>query len=158
MTNPIYHSFDAAGYYTGSAVPPIDPVAGGWAQPSETATAEPLPVFNPETERARWQGGAWAVESIPVPEPEPEPEPAPDLTPTHCTRRQGRLALLAHGHLDAVESHIAAIADNTERRAAQIEYEADTWERGNPFVQAMWAQLGGTPEQLDDLFRMAVAL
>ena len=42
--------------------------------------------------------------------------------------------------------------------AAQIEYEADTWERSNAFLQQMWAGLGGTPEQLDDLFRMAVTL
>lgn len=158
MTNPIYHSFDADGYYTGSAVPPIDPVAGDWAQPSETATAAPVPVFNPETERARWQGGAWAVEIIPVSEPGPEPEPAPDLPPSSCTRRQGRLALRERGDLGAVEAHIAGIADGTERQIAQIEYEADTWERSNPFVQSMWAQLGGTPEQLDDLFRKAVTL
>jgi len=78
--------------------------------------------------------------------------------PTSCTRRQGRLALLAHGHLDDVEALIAAIADPAERRAAQIEYEADTWERSNPTVQAMWSALGGTSEQLDDLFVMAVTL
>lgn len=78
--------------------------------------------------------------------------------PASCTRRQGRLALLAQGLLDDVEAAIDAIADPTEQRAAKIEYEADTWERGNPFVQAMWAQLGGTPEQLDDLFRLAVTL
>lgn len=78
--------------------------------------------------------------------------------PSSCTRRQGRLALLAHGYLTAVEAAIAAISDPVERAAAQIEYEADTWERGNAFLQAMWAGLGGTPEQLDDLFRMAVTL
>lgn len=78
--------------------------------------------------------------------------------PTSCTRRQGRLALLNAGLLDDVEAAIAAIPDPAEQRAAQIEYEADTWERGNAFLQAMWAQLGGTPEELDDLFRMAVTL
>lgn len=83
-------------------------------------------------------------------------QPVP--VPAFCTRRQGRLALLAHGRLEDVETAIAAIADPIEQRAAQIEYEADTWERSNPFVQQMWAQLGGAPEQLDDLFRMAVAL
>lgn len=82
----------------------------------------------------------------------------PDVVPASCTRREGRLALLAHGHLAAVEAAIAAIPDPVERMAAQIEYEADTWERGNAFLQAMWAGLGGTPEQLDDLFRMAVTL
>lgn len=90
--------------------------------------------------------------------PPPAPEPQPDPVPHSCTRRQGQRALLVHGHLDDVEAAIAAITDPFDRRDAQIEYEAATWERGSPFVQDMWAQLGGTPEQLDDLFRMAVAL
>ncbi len=97
-----------------------------------------------------YEGGAFG--------PPPAPEPDPDPVPHSCTRRQGQRALLVHGRLDDVEAAIAAISDPLERRDAQIEYEAGTWERGNPFVQAMWAQLGGTPEQLDDLFRMAVAL
>lgn len=78
--------------------------------------------------------------------------------PTTCTRRQGRLALLQYSLLDDVEDAIAAITDPAERRAAQIEYEADTWERSNAFLQAMWTQIGGTPETLDDLFRLSVTL
>ncbi|MEG0003993.1 hypothetical protein [Comamonas sp.] len=88
----------------------------------------------------------------------PTPEPQPDPVPHSCTRRQGRLALLAQGLLDDVEAAIAAIADPLDQRAAQIEYEADTWERDNPFVQQTWTQLDGTPEQLDELFRMAATL
>ena len=80
------------------------------------------------------------------------------FTPQRCTRRQGRLALLQAGYLTAVEQSIAAIADPAQRMAAQIEYEADTWERDNAFLQGMWAQLGGTAEQLDDLFALAVTL
>lgn len=80
------------------------------------------------------------------------------LVPQSCTRRQGRLALLQAGQLDAVETAIAAITDPVQRMSAQIEYEADTWERGNAFLQAMWAQLGGTPGELDDLFMLAVTL
>ena len=75
-----------------------------------------------------------------------------------CQRRQGRLVLLQAGYLGAVESAIAAIEDPVQKMAAQIEYEADTWERDNAFVQSMWAQLGGTPDQLDDLFTLAVTL
>ncbi len=86
----------------------------------------------------------------------PPPTPAP--VPATCTRRQGRLALLQVGYLAAVEQAIAAIEDPVQRMAAQIEYEADTWERNNPFLQGMWARLGGTPDQLDDLFRLAVTL
>lgn len=101
---------------------------------------------------------AWEA-SAPAPQPEPEPlPPAPPAPPSRCTRRQGRLALLANGLLADVEALIAAIPDATQRQAAQIEYEADTWERSNTALQAMWAQLDGTPEGLDDLFALAVTL
>lgn len=80
------------------------------------------------------------------------------MVPQSCTRRQGRLALLHAGQLDAVETAIAAITDPVQRMSAQIEYEADTWERANAFLQAMWAQLGGTPDELDELFMSAVTL
>lgn len=83
---------------------------------------------------------------------EPAPEP---VIPHSVTRRQGRLALLGVGKLDQVEAMIAAIEDPVERRAAEIEYEADTWERSNAFLQAMWAQLGGTEAELDALFVLA---
>jgi len=95
---------------------------------------------------------ATAEEFGPVAEYVAPPEPVP----SRCTRRQGRLALLNAGYLEMVEASIAAIVDPVERTKAQIEYEADTWERANLFLQAMWAQLGGTPEGLDDLFRYAV--
>lgn len=89
-----------------------------------------------------------------VPPPEPEPDP---VIPQVVTRRQGRLALLEVGKLDDVEAAIAAIEDPAERRAAEIEYEADTWERSSAFLQAMWAQLGGTEAELDDLFVLAAS-
>lgn len=86
------------------------------------------------------------------------PTPPAPVVPTQCTRRQGRLALLGAGYLTQVESAIAAIVDDTQRIAAQIEYEADTWERDNVFLQSMWAQLGGTEAELDALFTTAVTL
>lgn len=85
------------------------------------------------------------------------PPPAPPYVPPSVTRRQGRLALLEVGKLDDVEAAIEAITDPVQRRAAQIEYEADTWERSNAFLQSMWAQLGGTEQQLDDLFILAAS-
>lgn len=84
------------------------------------------------------------------------PPPAP--VPTSCTRRQGRLALHQLGFLEAAEASIAAIEDGAERKRAQIEYEADTWERSNAFVQQLWASLGGSADGLDDAFRLAVTL
>lgn len=79
--------------------------------------------------------------------------------PQQCTRRQGLLALLSYGFKRSdIEAQIEAIEDEMEREAAWIEYLADTWDLGNPRLQSMWAALGGTPEQLPDLFRLAVTL
>lgn len=95
---------------------------------------------------------AWVADGNEI-APQPDPEPVP---PSRCTRRQGRLALLEVGLLDDVEALIAAIPDDIQRRAAQIEYEADTWERSNATLQAVWAQMGRTPEGLAALFANAV--
>lgn len=86
------------------------------------------------------------------------PAPVAAPAPTSCTNSQGMLALLQVGKLDAVEAAIEAIADPLEKRKAQIEYQRATWERDNAFLQTMWAQLGGTPEELDALFTLAVTL
>ena len=84
--------------------------------------------------------------------------PPKPITPASCTRRQGRLALLASGFLDDAEEAIAEIGDPIEKRTAQIEYETDTWSRENLFLQSLWSQIGGTDEQLDELFRVAAGL
>lgn len=148
MTTTIY-SWDSNKIYSGSQV--IEP---GQSVPPRSTLATPPGTTG--TEVARWTGTGWEVlPERPVP-PTPEPEPAP--VPSSCTRRQGRLALLQNDLLDDVEDAIAAIPDPAQRRAAQIEYEADTWDRGNAFLQGMWAQMGGTEEGLDDLFRLAVTL
>lgn len=78
--------------------------------------------------------------------------PAPPYIPQFVTRRQGRLALLDAGKLDDVEAIIDAITDPIQKRAAQIEYEADTWERSNQFLQVVWSLLGGSEAELDALF------
>ena len=83
----------------------------------------------------------------------------PQPVPASCTRRQGLLALLAFNFKRSdIEAQIAGIEGETEREEAQIEYEANVWERANPRLQQMWALLDGSPEQLDDLFRLAVTL
>lgn len=83
----------------------------------------------------------------------------PQPIPASCTRRQGLRALLVFGFKRAdIEAQIAAIEDETEREEAQIDYEANEWERTNPRLQQMWVALGGAPEQLDDLFHLAVTL
>lgn len=75
--------------------------------------------------------------------------------PVSVRRRQGRLALLEVGKLDMFEEAIGSIVDPEERRAAQIEYEADTWERDNAFLLRLWLEHGGTAEGLDELFILA---
>lgn len=89
-----------------------------------------------------WDGSGFSAPPTPVPQ--------------QVTRRQGRRALLESGYLQTVEGYIATIRDETERMQAQIEYEADTWERSNPWVGHMLELLGLTAQQGDDLFRLAV--
>ena len=67
---------------------------------------------------------------------------------------QGRLALLQHDLLEAVEAWIA-----TQPRATQIEYESRTeWRRNWPLVIAAGAALDLSDEDLDALFEQAATL
>lgn len=95
--------------------------------------------------------------------PEPYvPPPAP--IPQQCSGRQGQKALLRTPYgedsnmLAAVKALIASIPDDFMREDAELDFNAATWERNNPTLQALWAQLGGTEAQLDDLFTLAVTL
>ena len=101
-----------------------------------------------------WDGSAW--QQVADADVDPHPEPQSEAVPHYCTRRQGQRSLLEVGKLDAVEAAIASISDPFQKRVAQVEYEAGTWERSNPFLIGMWSQLGGTDEELDGLFRLAV--
>lgn len=78
---------------------------------------------------------------------------APVVVPQAITRRQGRVALMQAGKLDAAEAIVKAGG-----LAAQIEYEAATWERGNAYLQQIWALLGGSDKELDALFVLAASL
>lgn len=56
-----------------------------------------------------------------------------------------------------VDSAIAAIADETERTAAQIEWEFSTeFRRTQPFIVSILATIGLTPEEVDDLWAGAL--
>ena len=78
---------------------------------------------------------------------------APVVVPQTITRRQGRFALMQAGKLDAAEAIVKAGG-----LAAQIEYEASTWERTNEYLQQIWALLGGSDKELDALFVLAASL
>ena len=92
--------------------------------------------------------GAEIIPDIPKEEP----------VPGSITRRQGRLALNARDLLEAVESDIENTEDPKIRRNKQIEYESYVWERNNVMLISTWASLGGTEEELDELFRLASTL
>lgn len=111
------------------------------------------------TQPFQGEDGQWLIgwDSLPLTDEEIEADRIASV-PRVIQRRQGRLALRRAGMLSAVEAAIAAVEGDDQRMDAQIEYEADTWELGNPFLQTMWSQLGGTPRELDDLFMYASTL
>lgn len=117
----------------------------------------------PEGHIAKWSNG-WVFEALPQPEPEP-PQPTPEeiheqwLASAVVTMRQARLALLGAGHLAGVDAAIAAITDDMQRQAAQIEWEyAQTVDRNAPFTQTLALALGLSDADLDALFTAAAAL
>jgi hypothetical protein len=85
-----------------------------------------------------------------------EPYVAPVVS---VTMRQARLALLSAGLLDDVESAIADIEDQVQRKAAEIEWEyAQTVNRDSQFTMQLAEGLGLTEEQLNNLFTVASSL
>lgn len=75
------------------------------------------------------------------------------------TMRQARIALLEAGLLDAVESAIALIPDEIQRKKAEIEWNySQEVQRYNGFVSVLAPMLGLTDEQTDALFRRAKEL
>lgn len=75
--------------------------------------------------------------------------PVPQTVPM----RQARLALLAAGLLDDVDAAIAAIPDEMQRRAAQIEWEfASDVVRDSSLVALLGQALGLDDAGLDGLF------
>lgn len=76
--------------------------------------------------------------------------PAP--IPQVVTMRQARLALLAAGLLDDVETALSSL-EGAEGQAARIEWDySSEVHRNKPFVSMLGVQLGLTEEQIDDLF------
>ena len=94
-----------------------------------------------------------------VPPPEPSPEEIREAMPP-LTARQLRLGLVDNGYSVAqVEAAIAAIADETEREKAQIEWEyASEYRRTHPLIGQIAAALGLTAEQIDAMWVSAASL
>jgi hypothetical protein len=86
------------------------------------------------------------------------PAPSPPPVPETVSPRQARLALLGIGMLDEVEQALASIP-GAQGKAAQIDWEyATEVQRKSPLIATLGPALGLTSQQIDDLFRAAVAL
>jgi len=73
--------------------------------------------------------------------------------------RQARLALLQAGLLDQVDAAIAGIAEESQRRQAEINWEyATTVERLDGWVRQIGVGLGLSEADLDGLFERAMML
>jgi hypothetical protein len=123
---------------------------------------ERVPLFDPEqppehcyvVPDAVCPGWVRTSDGIFVPPPSPVPVPVPSAV----TMRQARLALLAAGLLDAVETALTEM-EGDAGRAARIEWEYATEVRhDNPLFSALAAQLGLTGDALDALFVTAAGL
>lgn len=83
-----------------------------------------------------------------------DPEPPAPVVTRSVTPRQARLALLAAGHLAAVQEAMSALPE-----AAKIEWEyATAVERDSALVAQMGAVLGLDDAALDQLFTTAAGL
>jgi hypothetical protein len=95
-----------------------------------------------------WDGEAFIPPAIAEPE-------LPPLGP--ISRRQMRLTLLAHGLLELVEPAIANLPE-PERSAALIEWQdASEYQRDHPLIEQIGGALQLSPEQVDALWREAMA-
>ena len=84
--------------------------------------------------------------------------------PFSVSMRQGRRAMMTTPYaggtlLDVIETMLDSIPDETQKRAAKIDWEyAQEIRRDFPLVQQLTFQLGMTERQIDDLFTLAGSL
>lgn len=87
----------------------------------------------------------------PVTNPLPDPTPG---VPQAVSPRQLKLALLANGQLDQVNSFVAA-----QSQEVQISWnDATEFERTNALLEQMAVAFGMTDAQMDALFQTAITL
>lgn len=124
---------------------------GNYTYSTEHVQYAPLPVNStmvppPTGEYPVWNGTDWELKDAPA-------VPIP-VVPLAITPRQCRIELLNRGLLEQVETMIA-----DQDQATRITWEyAVLFERQNPLLLALAANLGLTSEQLDEFFIAAAAL
>ncbi|MDG9927414.1 MULTISPECIES: hypothetical protein [unclassified Pseudomonas] len=108
------------------------------------------PNENPDyLEYKAWLAGG----GVPIPA-----DPLPATVPDEVTMRQAKLALLAAGLLDDVETALDGLPGD-EGRAARIEWEySSVMRRDKPFVVAIGSAVGLSGEQIDQLFIAAAGI
>lgn len=126
-----------------------------WADPSLTTANATLEQATPP---AGWVGAAWAYTGsawVVVDAPrvaQITSEAAKAAVPQFVTMRQARLALMAAGLLNTVNTTIAAMP-GAQGDAARIEWEfSSEVKRNQPLVMALGPTLGLSAAQLDALF------
>lgn len=137
------------------------PVEGGDEGETETVVVQPaglfavLPVVDFIVPEGKQTVGARTYEVVDGEVIEDcDVEDIPVVIPDRVTSRQFKLQLLAAGLLDGVEAWIGA-----QSRAVQIAFEnSGTFVRDEPMMQAGFAALGFTEQQIDDFFIAAGAL
>lgn len=135
---------------------------------------------NTAGEPANIPDGRFITLRLSMPEPPsdeyPDDEPTPELTPEQqeqqrleqlerwrnsasITPRQARLVLSRHGLLKEVATAISGIEDDQEREIVEIEWEyANSIERASAWVNTLYAALGLSQEDVDDLFLEAAQI
>ena len=106
------YSYNDKMEYIGTETCQKDPVRSAkekrdvWLLPANSTFTAP-PDFDPETQKAVWNGEVWHIEALPEPEPEPDPTPEPE--PTADERIS---ALEAENHL--LNQQVAALTDQND--------------------------------------------
>ncbi len=127
--------------HTGEHIPTATPA--DWMGGTNLAP----PSYDPISQSAIYQGGIWHIADA---------QPLPKEVPTSVSMRQARLALLDAGILGKVMDALAAISDEKQRLAAQIEWEyARSVDRSSPWVSSLVASLGLSEADVDALFARA---
>ena len=136
----------------------------GWPRQFTFASVDPVPSFDPETQRVEWDivdsDGSFIKTATVV-----------DLTSeelaarlqtwrenTSVTMRQARIALFSGGYLSSVDSAINSMP-SPQKELAQIEWEhGSTIERISPLVIGLSPALGFDSVAMDGLFVLAKTL